>query len=419
MGQERIPYMPEEKEWLERRQSKEADTSTEFVASSMKEVSDAMSRYSVTPSPEAILDIEGLSSDVDMVLAKALSKVEIDDPELKDISIDTEDGFAKAAQIAAAKASSAAKETSDEKTKTRLQEFADKVIAETSNTLSKYQLGKKALRLAPVAGLILGACGPVESATLDVNTATPEPTKTSEVVPVIPTEEPTEIPTQEPTSTQEASPASEVIHEREVGYSASEFVPKENIPVEFFEALDEDQITILTFSNGENVPFGILDQFTEDHRENEASLVHFFSGIYRGWVPIRDNKINIVFEIPLESGNSQYFLLAIDDNPGVYFSDNYLIRDGVIPEEGGREMDKKMLSFSELSEMFRNENLAGQQLIFGIQTEFWNPNNEKQAEYNNQMLEIVSNMQEGHITEVSLAWSTFPIRIFIPVQFLP
>lgn len=394
-----------------------------FVSDSMDAVSEALSRYAIVPTPTSIINTEKLASEMDEEIAKALSQVDVVDSHFDNLDFEADQGVAEGAILTAAKAKGLANQIEDPDVKTRLEEFKDRVLAKTGKFLAT-RGGKAAVTGATtgILAIVMTACGGGE-ALADPMPDTPGQTqpRTQEVVEIPDTPSPT--PTQAPTKTptQETSPTPEV-EQREVGFAGSENVTRDLIPESALEPLPEEDVVRFTFSDGTLVPFGILDEYEEDHRETGGSLIQYLSGIYRGWIPspAGGNKGSVLLEIPLENGDSQYMFFFIDDISQATFTDIWGIENGVIENEtlGNRYA----YTFDILNRKLRNQDLVGSQIIFGLQTDFFispeDSSKERLENFQEELGGLVDNIEQGETVDVSLSWSTFPIRIIAPDEFI-
>ncbi|MGB6839243.1 MAG: hypothetical protein WBD86_00315 [Microgenomates group bacterium] len=147
----------------ERRREAEAGG---FIASAIEEQSDAMARFTVSPTPDAFLQRERLQGTMPAV-AKALFKVEVVDPNInrriKKISEQpqkaTEDDKALVTAVVLGKAKVLEENQSlDRKEKKRLKDFKDTLLQGVGKTISSLG-GRRALGITTAFSLALTACG--------------------------------------------------------------------------------------------------------------------------------------------------------------------------------------------------------------------------------------------------------------------
>jgi len=148
---------------LSKQRGKERYKARQVVASAMREGADSMARHTLqTPLPDITIGTENIPSMGDLEIAKLLSRVEVVDPHFKKISLEDEQGYVDAAQLAAGKAKLVEDGTGDENKKRRLREFGDKVLKRVGEAISSTG-GKKAL--AATSAILLASCasGPIEA----------------------------------------------------------------------------------------------------------------------------------------------------------------------------------------------------------------------------------------------------------------
>ncbi len=177
----------------------------EFVASTIDDLSGAMARFSVAPTPDATLRLRNalFEADLENGIAKALSRVEVVDPHFQNLDISTQEGLTNATALTLAKAKVLKKEVGPRERK-NLQKFTDKILDKTSKVLWKVG-GKKAALALP---LIATACGPILALEVPSQAPTPiEPVATKVVESPTPFQPETATPTAEvpPPGTEDES----------------------------------------------------------------------------------------------------------------------------------------------------------------------------------------------------------------------
>ena len=134
----------------------------DFIASGIDYLSDSMARFSVSPTPDAILRIEeaALVAEADEAIARALSAVEVSDPNFAnlDLSEDAADAYA----ITIAKAKAAEEQVQNFRVKEALGNFRDRILNSAGRAIGQIG-GKKALTATAGLSLVVAACGPLIS----------------------------------------------------------------------------------------------------------------------------------------------------------------------------------------------------------------------------------------------------------------
>lgn len=403
--------MPEQ---LPKREKESIAEDVKFVSDSMEEVSEALSRYAIVPTPTNLIDTQGLAAATDEEIAKLLSEVEVIDSHFDNLNFDKDEGVKDAAILTAAKAEGTANQIQDSEVKNRFEQFKDRVLAGTGNALASVG-GKKAMTGATsgILALVMTACGGGE--VVAGSTQVPETDATqprTEEVTQVPTETPTEVPatpTEAPTETPEATATPEVA-ERQIAILPEYSV---EIPAEMLEPLEEDEITRLIWEEtGEELPFGLIDQWTSPEDREWFRYIHV-SGIFRGILAEeghpRGNELAVI-EVPLESGDSQYLLLRVFNDDVAQFNQIFMVsEDYTIPADteeldGFRRLRRNQMIFSDLVQ-FLHENedeLVGLQTITGVA--IWRGTDgvaaqQMNAEQGNEnMKEFFANIREGRLT---------------------
>src|SRR3989344_4141919 len=162
----------------------------DFVASGIDHLSDSMARFSVSPTPDAILAVQeaALSAEADAAIAQALSAIEVSDPNFAnlDLSEDAADAYA----ITIAKAKAAEEQVQDSRVKEALGNFRDRILDSAGRAIGQIG-GKKALTATAGLSLVAAACGPLIGPQPQETPVAPQPDST-EVAPA-PTEVPTKV----------------------------------------------------------------------------------------------------------------------------------------------------------------------------------------------------------------------------------
>lgn len=221
-------------------------------------------------------------------------------------------------------------------------------------------------------------------------------------------------PTPEPTVTQE-------VVKREMGIFSWNQEVTNSITPDMLEPLPEEKVTRLIDSYGNPVPFGVL---VEDRQESDSGLrVDFFSGIVRGWIPGKGEwggSMNgtLVFEIPLESGDSEYLLVYFPDPGDQYiYQSLWVFENGEVPNRlhGAKHVG---YSFPLFNKMLSNNDSVGAQIIIGAITNevtlATNPDEIKSAEvYSQQMRSLVDSILKGEVVNNNIS------RLTAGQTFLP
>jgi len=180
--------------WLKERQAREEkrDTRESFVIGGIRDYSGALARFTVSPTPTALLERDSLLSGVDEEIAKVLSKVEVVDPHFGNLDVSKPQDLTDATALTIAKAKALKREfNKDPEVKKELDRFADKVLRGVGGFL----VGNRKKMLVVAQSLILVSCArlisteivslpsPTEPVVTVVASIPPEPTSTKEAPP--------------------------------------------------------------------------------------------------------------------------------------------------------------------------------------------------------------------------------------------
>lgn len=234
-----------------------------FVEDSLLELGKGMARFSIGEVPHTpAKDLKG-----DMAIAEALSEIEVDDANLKDLDPKTDQGIVEIGALTIAKAEAAKEATSDPKAKAKLTGFEEKIAQGVHELLNaRNKLIKKAI--GPILSLALVACANgFVLPTITSDTTQRGPT-TTEVVPtateVTPTS--TETPTETPTSTSTETPTiTEMPTATEVQFEPLTLQTNPENPAKYTEiTLDDIKSGRVTYFEHQDYDQGKLPQFPND-----------------------------------------------------------------------------------------------------------------------------------------------------------